>query len=86
MDGGKEPHRRRAQVGDLIRFRHEILRDGFVELWNEVEPEHDIFFPLPFRLIPCRSYALVIGRAVSSCKVVIDGDVGWVDDCDIEPV
>lgn len=86
MDGGDKPDRRRAQVGDLVRFRHEILRDGYVELWNDVEPEHDISFPLPFRLVPCLSYALVIGRAVTSCKVVVNNEVGWVDDCDIESV
>ena len=83
MDDGGQHDRRRPQIGDLVRFRRALV-DEYVELWHDAAPEHDI--ELPIRLVPCRTVALVIDRAAASCKIYIEGNVGWVDDCDIEVV
>lgn len=83
MAGGHQHDRKRRQpqVGDLVCFRRSLV-DDYVELWHDPSPEHDI--ELPIRLVPCRSPALVIDRAIASCKIFIEGNTGWVDDCDIE--
>lgn len=83
VDGRNQDDRFRPKIGDLVRFRGEVY-DGYVELWHDSSPEEDVLMPM--RFVSCQAYALVIDRAIASCKVFTETHIGWVDDCDLETI
>ena len=54
------------------------------ELWPG--PPHMFDTNLPVRQIEKDSVCLIIGIDITSCRVVIDGQVGWVDNHELKPL
>ena len=61
-------------VGKMVRFKGK----GVTPLWEE--PPYPLSYPLPVHnLLLEAKLGLILGDSLYSCKVFVDGCIGWVD-------
>lgn len=80
---GRKHDRIRFTIGQLVLVRP-IHTFVCAELWPG--PPHLFDTSLPVRQINKDTICLVLDIYITSCKVVVDGQVGWVDNHELLPL